>query len=202
MNKRTVAVLGLALAGSQAGHLLAYQLRYGAAAMQVQSTGAHGYFPILAKTGLGAVAAALIGGLFVVGLTRVIAGRALARTASRPPYLGLVASLFTLQLAFFLGQETIEALIAGFPLGPVEQTLLWGIVGQLPVAALGALTLAWLETRFGSAIEEIRAVLAVGPPSLAPALVALPIAAAPDRALFLARVAGPSLTKRGPPYSS
>jgi hypothetical protein len=202
MSKRTVAVLGLALAASQAGHLLAYQLRYGAAALQVQTTGAHAYFPVLAKTGLGVLAAALIGGLFVVGLARVLAGRAVAQTRSHPPYLGLVASLFTLQLAFFVVQETVESIAAGLPVGSVEQLLLWGIVGQLPVATLAALAFAWLATRFEAAVGEIRAVLAVGPPSLAPALVPVHIAAAHDNALLLSRVAGASLTKRGPPYSS
>jgi hypothetical protein len=190
MSKRTLAVLGLALAGSQAGHLLAYQLRYGAAALQAQTTGAHAYFPVVAKTGLGALAAVLIGGLFVVGLARVLAGRAVARTATRPTYLGLVATLFTLQLAFFVAQEIVESVIAGFPVGSIEQLLLWGIVGQLPVAVLAAMALAWLATRFEAAVEEIRAVLAARQPSFAPALVAVPIPAASDRALL------------GPPYSS
>src|SRR5260370_42705300 len=68
MNRRrlALAVLALGLLGSQAGHLLAYQLRFGAAAHQIQSTGVHAYFPLVAKTALGAVAAALIGGLLLV----------------------------------------------------------------------------------------------------------------------------------------
>src|SRR5690242_9024932 len=35
--KRSLAVLGLGFGGAQAGHLLAYQLRFGAAAQQVQA---------------------------------------------------------------------------------------------------------------------------------------------------------------------
>jgi hypothetical protein len=202
MSKRTLAVMGLALVGSQAGHMLAYQLRYGAAALQVQSTGAHAYFPILAKTGLGALAAILIGALFVIGLSKVLAGRALARAHTRPSYLGLAASLFTIQLACFVGQEMIEAAVAGAPVGSVEQLLLWGILGQLPVAAVGALALVWLATRFEAAVDEIRAVLAVGPPWFAPALAAIAIAGPSERALLMSRVGGASLGKRGPPCSS
>src|SRR5260370_27372870 len=94
------AVLGLGLLGSQAGHLLAYQLRFGAAAQQIQSTGAHAYLPLVAKTALGAVAAALIGGLLLVGLARLLSGRRV-RSDSGPSYVSLLAILFSLQLATF-----------------------------------------------------------------------------------------------------
>ena len=56
--KKALAIVGLGALGSQAGHLLAYQLRFGAAAQQVQSSGAHSYFPLLAKTALGVAAIA------------------------------------------------------------------------------------------------------------------------------------------------
>jgi hypothetical protein len=60
MRKRILTVLGVAIAGSQAGHLLAYQLRFGATAQQVQSSGAHAYFPLLARTSLGIAAIVLL----------------------------------------------------------------------------------------------------------------------------------------------
>ena len=55
MSHRRLATLVVAAAvlGSQAGHLLVYELRFGSAAGQLQSTGAHFYFPAVAKTGLG-----------------------------------------------------------------------------------------------------------------------------------------------------
>ena len=74
--KRTwAAAFGLAMLGSQAGHLLAYQLRFGAVAQHVQSSGAHAYFPVLAKTSLGVVASAILAGLFITGLARALTGR-------------------------------------------------------------------------------------------------------------------------------
>ena len=69
-----LAGLGLGLAASQAGHLLAYELRYGSAAAQLQSAGAHAYFPAVVKTGLGAAAAVTLLGLLVVGFARASSG--------------------------------------------------------------------------------------------------------------------------------
>ena len=67
--------LGLGLVASQFGHLLVYGLIYGPAAAQVQSTGAHGYFPTLLKTGFGLTAVFLLLALAAVGFARVLAGR-------------------------------------------------------------------------------------------------------------------------------
>jgi hypothetical protein len=85
MRNRIVAVLGVAIAGSQAGHLLAYQLRFGAAAQQVQSSGAHAYFPLLARTSLGIMAAVLLASLFLIGLARVLTRRSSVRATSTFP---------------------------------------------------------------------------------------------------------------------
>jgi hypothetical protein len=201
--KRTwPAVLGLAALGSQAGHLLAYQLRFGAAAQHVQSTGAHGYFPLMAKTSLGAVGAALVACLLLIGLARVLTGRASSRTAAGPPYLGLLAILFTTQLACFVGQEIGEALLAGAPVDSAPHLVLWGTLGQLPVAALAAVALGWLARRYESAVSDIRALLNARPSSIPLAAVALPVWVTPARTFLLSQVAGASLAKRGPPISS
>lgn len=195
-------MLGMGLLGSQAGHLLAYQMRFGAAAQQVQSTGVHAYFPLLARTTLGIVASALLATLFLIGLARVVAGRSAVRTISRPSYVGLLAVLFTLQLACFAGQEIAEALVANAPVGSPADLLLWGALGQLPVAALAAAALAWILTRFEAAVDEIRNVLAIRQPSpVPPTALAIPVWTATGGALLLSRVAGASLTKRGPPSS-
>lgn len=131
MNRRRVALAGVALGllASQAGHLLAYQVRYGAAAQQIQSSGAHSYFPLLAKTALGVVACALVGVLLLMGLARMLAGRRV-RSASEPSYLSLLAVLFCIQLAAFAIQEVGEALIGGLSIGTAADLLLWGTLGS------------------------------------------------------------------------
>ena len=200
--RRTLfAVLGLGLVGSQAGHLLAYQIRFGAAAQQVQSTGAHSYFPGLAKMSLGVAAAAALAGLLLIAFARILAGHRV-RASSQPSYVGLLAALFTLQLAVFAVQEIVESMIAGSMIGTAPQLLLWGTLGQLPVAAVAALALRWLSTRVEAAVGAIRDVVAatVWMPLAAP--VAIPVCAKPDRALLMSRVAGSSLATRGPPSSS
>lgn len=188
-------VFGVGVVGAQAGHLLAYQLRFGAAAQQLQSAGAHAYFPSLANTVLGIGAVTLVFGLLVIGLARVIGQK--PDKDSAPPYVRLLAVLFTIQLACFGVQETTESLLAGVP-ASVPLVLVWGTVGQLPVAAAAALALRWILARFGPALASLR-------PPFAPAiqvvpspltLVALP--AAPKPAYSLEAPSG-SITRRGPP---
>lgn len=158
MSGRRVAlvVVGAGALASQAGHLLAYSLRFGAAAPRVQSSGAHEYFPALAKTGLGLLAVAFVGGLLLVALARVITGR--VDKDSAPSYLRLLAALYTLQLAVFAGQETVEAAVGGAPASSVAVLMLWGTVGQLPVAAIAALALRWLLARIRPALARVFAV--------------------------------------------
>jgi hypothetical protein len=196
------AVLGLAAFGSQAGHLLAYQLRFGAAAQHVQSTGAHGYFPLLAKTSLGLVGVVLVAGVLLIGLARVLTGRPSSRAIAGPSYLGLLALLFTVQLACFVGQEVGESLLAGSPVDSAPHLLLWGTLGQLPVAAIAAVALGWLARRYESAVNDVRAVVNARPSLFPLGAVAIPVWVAPGRARLLSRVAGASLAKRGPPVSS
>src|SRR5260370_26830459 len=138
------AVLGLGLLGSQAGHLLAYQVRFGAAAQQIQSSGAHAYFPLVAKTALGAAAATLIGALLVVGLARMLRGRRL-KSPSEPSYVSVLAVLFSIQLAAFVAQEVAEALIASSRVASAADLMLWGTLGQLPLAPAPPPPLPWLS---------------------------------------------------------
>jgi hypothetical protein len=200
--RTALAVLGVGLAGSQAGHLLAFQLRFGSAAQHLQGVGPHTYFPLLAKTALGAMAAVFVAGIFVVGLARVLGGRSRRRIGSRPAYLELLACLFTIQLACFIGQEAGEAMVAGSAVDSAPHLLLWGTLGQLPVAAVAAVALGWLWTRFESAVDDLRAVRIGGLAQEAPGPVAVALWPVPDRALLLSQVAGGSLGTRGPPTSS
>jgi hypothetical protein len=196
------AVLGVGILGSQAGHLLAYELRFGSAAQHLQSSGAHAYFPLLAKTALGAVAAAFVGAIFLIGLARVLAGRSRMRTGSAHGYIEVLAALFTIQLACFITQEVGEAMVAGTAADSAAHLLLWGSLGQLPVAALAAVALGWLWTHFESAIDDLRVVLAVAPAAHAPVAIALALWPVPARGLVLRQVAGGSLGMRAPPSSS
>ena len=150
-------LLGLGLIGSQAGHLVAYALRFGSAAQAVQSTGAHAYFPTVAKTGLGLAALALLVGLLVVGVGRVASGRRI-EPDSGPSLMRLVAALYTIQLACFAAQETIEAIAGGGPVTPAPVLLLIGTAGQLPVALVAALAMRW----WGARLRPALAALALG----------------------------------------
>jgi len=183
---------------SQLGHLLVYQVRFGLGAHTVQSSGAHSYFPVFAKTSLGLVAGALLASLLVIGAARIAAGgRGRSSIAGGPSYVSLLGALFTVQLVFFALQETAEAIAAGTALATAPQLLLIGSVGQLPVAVLGALALKWLLVRFDSAVAELRAALRrVRMPVVRPE-VAISLGTYID--LVLKSAAGPSLAKRGPP---
>jgi hypothetical protein len=195
-----VLVAGVAVAGSQAGHLIAYQARFGAAAQSLQSTGVHGYFPGVLKASVGVACMLALTGLFVIGLARVLGGRP-DRGQSAPQYLRLLAVLYTVQLIVFAGQEVAEALVAGLPVGSVATLLLWGTLGQLPVAMVAAVGLRWLLARFDSAVSVIRVVLATRlgqPRPVGSVIVAWP---ACEREPFFASAAGRSASKRGPPSS-
>lgn len=201
MNKRTAAMIGLALAGSQAGHLLSYQLHYGAAAQHLQSSGAHAYFPLVARTSLGIVGTVLLASVFLIGLARMLAGRSSFRATSTTSFVGLLATLFTIQLACFAGQEIGEGIVAHTPVASPAELLLWGALGQLPVSAVAAAGLRWILTRFESAVEVVRSVIVVRQAAPVPFAVALPVWTRTDGTDLLSGVAGASLSKRGPPSS-
>jgi hypothetical protein len=153
--RRALAVLGLGIAGAQAGHLVAYELRFGVAAPALQSSGAHAYFPALAKTGFGLAAIGLLASLLVVAAARIVAGRRLVEGTS-PSFVRLLAVLYTIQLACFAGQETAEALLGGTHASSALLLILWGTAGQLPVAVAAALALRWLDLRLEPALAVLR----------------------------------------------
>jgi hypothetical protein len=202
MAKRALAVAALAVAGAQAGHLLAYQLQFGGRALQVQSSGIHAYFPVLIKTSLGAVAIALVAGLLMVGAARLVSRGRSTVVPEGPPFISLLATLFTLQLAWFIGQEVAESLFAGLPPASPSNLLLWGMVGQLPIAVAGAAALRWLWARVEAAASELAAITRVALPAPAPAPLALVAVHASDRVLTPAHTTRSTFVKRGPPLSS
>ena len=199
MKLRVIALIGMAAAAAQAGHLVTYELKFGVAAQSLQSSGVHAYFPILARTGLGIASAALIAGLIVVGMARVATGRRVV-TEPAPPYLHLLARLFTLQLAIYSAQETVEALFGRTMFISASELLLWGAIGQLPVAAAAALALRWLFVRLRPAVAVIARIVRAGghrrgiPPLVA---AAVPVPAVQDVRPYA--VALLVLSRRGPP---
>ncbi|HLZ95506.1 MAG TPA: hypothetical protein VKT20_09285 [Candidatus Dormibacteraeota bacterium] len=199
MAKSRLPILATAVAGAQAGHLLVYRLRFGASAMQVQASGAHAYFPGLLKTAFGVSALVVLAGFLLVAAAKVVAQGRVPRSAS-PSYLNLLAALFTLQLVFFAGQEVAESLAAGMAPAPASDLLLWGMLGQLPVALVGAASLRWLWTRVEAAAAVIADVVAATTPVATPVFV--PTAAAGEPALALIHASRSAQVKRGPPIAS
>lgn len=192
-----MAAIGVALGliASQAGHLVAFQIRYGSAAERLQSAGAHAYFPALVKTGVGLAAAFAVVALITIGFARVVTGRKLD-AAPAPSFLRLVAMLFCLQLTCFMVQETIE-MAAGAPATSAPSLLLWGTAGQLPVALVAALAMRWLAVRIGPAVDRLLApcpAIRLNPLSIAVAV--WPIASVPIAAQHLTA----DFNRRGPPY--
>lgn len=192
-------LIGFGAVLSQLGHLLVYQLQFGSAALAVQSTGAHSYFPTLVKTSLGLGAAAVLSSLMVVCVARFVSRGRGRSMAGGPSYLRVLGALFTIQLAFFGVQETIESMAAGSAVASAPHLLLIGSIGQLPVAILGALALKWLLVRFVSAVTEIRVALASVRKSSSPLVVVVSAWSHDD--LVRRPKAGASLAKRGPPSS-
>lgn len=199
--RRVLLVSGLALAASQAGHLIAYALRFGQASQQIQSTGVHAYFPLAAKTVLGLAAAVLLASLLAVAAARVVSAGARRRVAMGPSFFSLFAILFTVQLVLFVTQEIIEATAAGASADSVSGLVLWGMLGQLPAAAVAAATLRWLWSRVEGALDDLRSVIravrwSVGPPPLP-----LPVLQPADAAVNFHRLQRTRYARRGPPHS-
>jgi hypothetical protein len=197
---RLIGLLGFGALAAQAGHLIVYQLEFGQAAFAVQSQGAHAYFPLLAKTGFGIGAAVCLGALLLIGAARLTSGSPLRRAVESPPYILLLSSLFTIQITFFVLQETIESMAAGEMPASAVHLVLIGSIGQLPVAVLMALALKWLVTRFETALIVLRgAIPAVHAPVIHVRL------SQPRRQVLVAPILAQScrsvFVKRGPPQN-
>ena len=208
MRPRRVALMALplvVLAASQAGHLLAWQLRQGPQALPVVGTGAHGYVPALTTVTCGAAGVAVLAALCVIGAARVARlGRAVLPAAPAPqlrriPVLDATAFLFVLQLAVYLAQETVEAVWAGSSRPGFADLLLWGSLGQVPVAIVAGASMSWLSIHFEAAVEELMHPVADSPlsprPAVAPPLVGL----RRDRLMLPIQVSGGAFSERGPP---
>jgi hypothetical protein len=193
------ALVGFGVLLSQLGHLLVYQLQFGSAAQTAQSTGAHAYFPALVKTSFGVAAALALASLLVIGASKYLSRGSAPIAAAGPSFVRLLALMFTVQMAAFGLQETLESLAAGMALASAPHILLLGAAGQLPVALLGALALKWLLVRFEVAVTTIRVALAAVRVSISRFAVAVTAWWHRNDDLVLRPATGPSLAKRGPP---
>ena len=111
----------------------------------------------------------------------------------------VAAALFALQLGVFLVQETVEAVWSGSSPPGVADLLLWGSLGQLPVAIVCGAALSWLGARFEAAVEELKAAESPLPLSARPAERPVRAWTPPARQALLAQLVGGALSERGPP---
>jgi hypothetical protein len=192
------AIPAAALAGSQLGHLLVYTLRLGPEGLAASGSGAHGYLPSLATALAGLTGASFLAALAVLAASRILAARGGRGVVfERPSVFDLLAVLFAAQLCLFAVQETAEALLTGRVVRSVADLLLWGTLGQLPIAALAALALSWLTASFRRAIHDL---------SQAGASARMAASARPEPAVhrtsdppLLVWSPGHTLPRRGPP---
>jgi hypothetical protein len=185
---RSLPLFGFAVAGLLVGHALSYLIAIPDPHhrdLVLHRTG-HGYLPALAQI---AVILAIAAVTMVVGsaFTRRSAGTA-------GSYAALSRRLAVIQVSAFAGQELLERLLVGAPLGDLVQghLLLAGVTAQLLVALTGAALLRWLART-----SERLADVATSPFALARALPAFaPSAVA---AVPRGRVDGRSHGERAPP---
>lgn len=193
-----VLAIPLVLAASQVGHLLATELRQGPHSLAPGQSGAHAYIPMLLAMVLGTAGAVVMAALMLVAAARSRrAGHRVSAPAHRGSLLDLLALLFAVQLAIFLVQETVESLVAGGPTPTVAGLVLWGTIGQLPVAALAAPLLRALLARVESAVEELAA--APRPLATRPALRPVPSAFTPASSGPRSRMRTRARGQRAPP---
>jgi hypothetical protein len=188
---------GLALPLAQLGHLLAYWMRYGEGALRLQASGVHGYFPATAETSLALLGSLLVTFLLLIGLGRAWNGRG----QPLEPGWSVASSaltLFVVQLLAFVGQEHAEALFQQGRVPALVPLAAYGAMGQLPVALVAAVALAWATRRARHAIASLRRSRAVAirpsPTTALPCLRPQPLAAVVLIGSVLAVAA-----KRGPP---
>jgi hypothetical protein len=166
----------------------------------------HAYFPELLRFSVGAVAMVLLLGLLAVGAGRLLLGRGLGlRAVGGQGVRSLFLVAAVVQLDCYLVQETVETLVAREPytFSTLLSILSWGMVGQLPLAALLAYALAWLSVRLETVAARVWSAVrycAGSVPGTAPVVMAVPLPAPASRAVSM--VARQALPKRGPPTGS
>jgi hypothetical protein len=208
MGPRHVAAAALlALPLSEVGHTLTFVARYGAPGLELQTVGVHGYFPTALRLSVAGVGVALLAAVCLLGLGRLLLGRGLGLTPTGgQPFLSLLLVAAVVQIDVYVVQETVETLLSGEPytFATLGSILAWGLAGQVPVAAAGALGLRWLSVRLEAALDGIRGAFQLSIRLLRPVLPP-PVRSRPprrSRARLLGQQAAAAFAKRGPPRAA
>ena len=197
---RVVLAVLTTVSASQLGHLISYFVRFGPGALAAQSTGVHAYYPSVGVVAGGLGGAAILFALSAIALARLIAGRAAGlRVTSGWRIWELFAALFTIQLAIYASQETLESILGNAPVAGALSLILLGSIGQLPAAFIAAVAISWISKRFGGAVVVLRAAMRHPVIRLNFAVPVQPIRAGQTRLVVLTQSSQRSLAKRGPP---
>jgi hypothetical protein len=207
MAARTRYLCWAAAAGvplSQLGHVVAYVAHYGSHGVLLQEEGVHAYFPEVFRFAAGVMGLVLLTALMVLALSRLLVGRSLGRRELNGMHpLELLVATAAVQLDTYVVQEMLEA-IAGHQALTFDlllSVLVWGLAGQLPVAAAAALALSWLSIRLEAAASGLRSLwvacvtYGVVTPVVAPAV----RPALPGSGLRRSQTAPRAPAVRGPP---
>lgn len=195
-NGRLFLTLVLAALLEPVGHAAAYVLRYGPAqAWQLQSTGAHAYFPRVLSLTTFSLAVLLGLALLAAVSIRLILGSRPVYRAGLPATFGVLALT---QCGLFGIKEILESLAIQTTPDFLAIAIL-AVLVQLPLAALAAWVVCWFAGYLRVAPEAVRTLLAIRlafgrpPVALRPAVVRLLPNAPRNRR---------SSRRRGPPLSS
>jgi hypothetical protein len=195
-------LLGLLL--SQPGHAVAYFLQYGPRSLALETHGVHSYFPSVLGLSAAFIGAGAVGALLLLALARLLVGRALALRRGRGvSFLALFAVLALVQVDVYVGQEALEAGAVGehFSALTMLGILGWGLLGQVPLAALAATALYWLSSPLRAALQALGSpfsrVLRLG--FIVDAARVVLSAGEPSRQIALAQAFPSAFRKRGPP---
>ena len=174
--RRLFATLVLGALLEPPGHTVAYFLRYGLSeAWQLQSQGAHSYFPRVFSLSAISLAVVMVLGLVAVASIRLILGnRGVSPQGLRSAFLILALT----QCVLFGLQETGEALaVQARP--DVVSIVVLAVCVHLPLAALAVWLMSWIRGYLQLAPDALRAVLAVrlAPRSTSAVLRPLPLPA-------------------------
>ena len=147
---RGLPVFGFAVAGLLLGHALSYAIAIPDPHhrdLVLERTG-HGYLPLFAEAAL----ILLVAGVAAM-VARALGGRGPERTERST---GLAGLLICVQVSAFVGQEVLERVVAGMPLGDLAQDHLLsiGLLVQV-VVALCAAGLLRVLSRGSSRIAEV-----------------------------------------------
>ncbi len=193
-------LIGLVL--SQPGHALGYFALHGWRSFAIQSQGAHAYFPLAIDFSLGLLATLALLTAAALGLGRLALGSALGLKRGRAVSpIDLIVVLAIVQLNVFFFQELAEAQAVGQVTDGawLVNCVCVAAAGQLPIAILAGLLIAWCSVGLSAALTVLRWALAVIRRKPNRTLNGATIAGARNPIATLAQSFPAAFRKRGPP---